>query len=170
MCGRAGGAVRGLGGGLVAFALQFGDPVGLAVRLDLADHRIDADFAGDAPGYLGLVARQHHRADAACAQRRDGLTRAFLDCVLLVARLVPVGGRVHHAARDGAGLVEHHGADATRLFQRLGTGDQHAVGGAQAQRDRHRQRRGQSQRARAGDDQHTDRSDQRVRQLRRRAQ
>ena len=155
MCGRAGGAVRGLGGGLVAFALQFGDPVGLAVRLDLADHRIDADFAGDAPGYLGLVARQHHRADAACAQRRDGLTRAFLDCVLLVARLVP---------------VEHHGADATRLFQRLGTGGQHAVGGAQAQRDRHRQRRGQSQRARAGDDQHTDRGDQRVRQLRRRAQ
>ena len=55
--GRAGGAIRGLGGGLVAFALQFGDPVGLAVRLDLADHRIDADFAGDAPGYLGLVAR-----------------------------------------------------------------------------------------------------------------
>ena len=50
---------------------------------------------------------------------RDGLARTFANRVLLVARLVPVSVASTTAARDAAGLVEHHGADATRLFQRL---------------------------------------------------
>ena len=50
---RAGGAGRGCV--LITLALQFGDPIGLAIRLDLADHRIDADLTGDAPCHFGLV-------------------------------------------------------------------------------------------------------------------
>ena len=58
-------------------------PVGLAVGPDLSDHRVDADFRGDAFGDLRLVSRQHHRADASGSKRcyrllEPGLTLSFV--------------------------------------------------------------------------------------------
>ena len=71
------------------------------------------------------------------------------------------------ALRQRAGLVHHQRVDLLQHLQRLGVLDQHAVLARPrpiADHDRHR--RGQAQRAGAGDDQHGDRVDQRVGQPR----
>ena len=63
-------------------------------------------------------------------------------------------GRVAHGQR--AGLVDHQRVDLLQPLQRLGVADQDAGGGAAADADHDRHRRGQAQRAGAGDDQHRD--------------
>ena len=73
----------------------------------------------------------------------------------------PVGARRHHdighsrlAAGDGARLVEHHGAHAAQVLQRLGALKQNAHLGALAGADHNGDGRGQAQRARAADHKH----------------
>ncbi len=60
------------------------------------------------------------------------------------------------AARDRAGLVEDDGGDLVGPFQRLAAPDQDAVLGPLPGADHDRGRRGQPERAGAGDDQHRD--------------
>ena len=74
------------------------------------------------------------------------------------------------ALGDGAGLVEHDGVELVRRLQRLAAADQDAVLGALAGADHDRRRRGEAQRARAGDDEHGDEVEQRVVERRRRAE
>ena len=62
----------------------------------------------------------------------------------------------HPPGGDRAGLVEHDGVDAAGGLEHLGAPDQDAELGAAAGADHQRGRRGQAQRARAGDDQHRD--------------
>ena len=58
------------------------------------------------------------------------------------------------AGGEGAGLVQHHGVHPVQVFQRFGILEQHAHLGAPAGADHDGHRRGQSQRAGAGDHQH----------------
>ena len=51
------------------------------------------------------------------------------------------------AARDGAGLIEHHGIDAVRHFERFAAFDQDAALGAAARSHHDGHGRGQPQRA-----------------------
>ena len=62
----------------------------------------------------------------------------------------------HPPGRHRAGLVEHDGVDAAGRLEHLGALDQDAELGAAAGADQQRGRRGQPERARAGDDQHGD--------------
>ena len=62
----------------------------------------------------------------------------------------------HLAGGDGAGLVEHDGVDLAGRFEHLRSLDQDAELRAAAGADHQRGRRGQSERAWAGDDQHRD--------------
>ena len=62
----------------------------------------------------------------------------------------------HAPGRDGAGLVEHDRVDAPGRLQHLGALDEDAELGAAAGADEQRRRRGEPERARAGDDQHGD--------------
>ena len=61
---------------------------------------------------------------------------------------------------ERAGLVDHQRVDLLHALQRLGVLDQHAVLRAAADADHDRHRRGQAERAGAGDDQHAHRGDQ----------
>ena len=61
-----------------------------------------------------------------------------------------------------AGLVDDQRVDLLQPLQRLGVLDQHAQPGAAADADHDRHRRGQAQRAGAGDDQHRHGGDQAV--------
>ncbi len=130
-------------------------------------------------------------ADRALAGRRvEAEHRDELDATLsrgcddrlrqgVFARPFDAGGKaqdfvVHEAVRrnDGddlrpsfgqrAGLVDHQRVDLLHPFERLGVADQHAGlrAAADAHHDRHRRR--EAERARAGDDQHADRGDERV--------
>ena len=74
-----------------------------------------------------------------------------------------------HDGRDGrlalgqrAGLVDDERVDLLHVLQRLGVLDQHAGLGAAPDADHDRHRRGETERARAGDDQHGDRGDEPV--------
>ena len=69
----------------------------------------------------------------------------------------------HLAGGDRAGLVQHDGVDPAGGLQHLGALDQDAELGAPAGADQQRGRRGEAQRARAGDDQHGDRGGERRR-------
>ena len=72
-------------------------------------------------------------------------------------RICCAGENVRHlrlAGGEGAGLVQHHGVHPVQVFQRLGVLEQHAHLGATAGADHDGHRRGQSQRAGAGDHQH----------------
>ena len=62
-----------------------------------------------------------------------------------------------------AGLVDDQGVDPLQDLERLGVLDQHAGAGPAAGPDHDRHRRGQPEGTRAGDDQHRDGVDQRVR-------
>ena len=62
----------------------------------------------------------------------------------------------HPAGRHRAGLVQHDGVDAPRRLQHLRALDQDAELGATTGAHQQRGRRGQTQRARAGDDQDRD--------------
>ena len=62
----------------------------------------------------------------------------------------------HLAGGDGAGLVEHDGVDLPGRLEHLGALDEDAELRAAAGADQQRGRRGQPERARAGDDQHGD--------------
>ena len=66
----------------------------------------------------------------------------------------PHGGNLHHTGGDGAGLVEHDGVDPAGALEHFGSLDQDAE--LRAAPGAHQQRggRGQSERARTGDDQH----------------
>ena len=59
-----------------------------------------------------------------------------------------------------AGLVDDQRVDGLEALQRLGVPDEHAEAGGAADADHDRHRRRQAERARAGDDQHSDRRDQ----------
>ena len=63
----------------------------------------------------------------------------------------------HPPGRDRAGLVEHDGVDATGGFEHLRALDQDAELRPAAGADEQRGRRGETERARAGDDEHRDR-------------
>ena len=65
-----------------------------------------------------------------------------------------------------AGLVDDDRVDLLQHFQRLGVAEQHAQLRAAAGADHDRHRRGEAERARARDDEHGDRVDERVRQAR----
>ena len=67
------------------------------------------------------------------------------------------GGNRHHlrlAFGERAGLVDDKRVDLFHALQRFGVLDQHAGLRAAADADHDRHRRGEAQRARAGDDQH----------------
>ncbi len=66
------------------------------------------------------------------------------------------------ALGQGAGLVDHQGVDLLHALQRFGVLDQDAGAGAAPDADHDRHRCRQAERARAGDDEHADRSDQRI--------
>ena len=68
-----------------------------------------------------------------------------------------------------AGLVDDQRVDRLQPLQRFGILDQHAGHGAFADSDHDGHRCGETERARAGDDQHGDRRDQRISESRRRA-
>ena len=76
----------------------------------------------------------------------------------------------HPAGGDRAGLVEHDRVDAARGLEDLRALDQQAELGAAAGADHQRRRRGQPERARAGDDQHGDRGGERERRALARAE
>ena len=65
------------------------------------------------------------------------------------------------ALGERAGLVEDHGLDRAEPLERLGVAEQHAVLGALSGADHDRGGRGETERARAGDDQDGDRVEQR---------
>ena len=67
---------------------------------------------------------------------------------------------------QGAGLVDHQGGHPLQPLQRLGAAHQHAGLGAAADADHDRHRRGEAERAGAGDDQHADGGDQPIGQAR----
>ena len=78
-------------------------------------------------------------------------------------------GKARLALGERAGLVHHQRVDLLEHLERLGVPDQHARARAPADAHHDRHRRGQAQRARAGDDQHRDGVDERVGQPRLRA-
>ena len=97
------------------------------------------------PGRRGARCRPRRRRRGAAPRRgRRQSTPATL--------IVPL--------RQRAGLVEHHGGDAPRALEGLDRRDQDAQLRGAADAHHHGGRGGQSQRARAGDDQHGDRGDQ----------
>ena len=77
-------------------------------------------------------------------------------------------GEPRLALGQGAGLVDDQGVDLLHQLERLGVLDEHAGARTAAGPDHDRHRRRQPERARAGDDQHRDRVDQREPQRRRR--
>ena len=86
-------------------------------------------------------------------------------------RLVEAGGRhdgghCRLAFGQRAGLVDDQRVDLLQPLQRFGVLDQHAGLGAAPDADHDRHRRSQAERARAGDDQHGDGGDERVREAR----
>ncbi len=68
----------------------------------------------------------------------------------------------HRARRHRAGLVQHHGVDPARRFQHLRALDEQTELRAAPGTDEQRGRRGQPERARAGDDDHCDGRGERV--------
>ena len=78
--------------------------------------------------------------------------------------MIGVGARIHGATGNRASFVKNNGADIARLLQRFRRRDQHAVGGAKPRRRSDGQRRGKAQSTWAGDNQHADRRNQRVRE------
>ena len=125
------------------------------------------------PGH-GSKVLDHARDDPACltlGHNRLGqrvLARALQRGGQLEQRLFAHGGRAvsargYHdighgrlAAGDRARLIEHHGAHAAQVLQRLGALKQNAHLGALAGADHNGDGRGQAQRARAADHQHSD--------------
>ncbi len=125
--------------------------------------------ARPAPGDGGEVRRHRERAGAGrAAAAGDGPGDRVLRGVLeragqpqhLAPRCSPSarcdGDQRHRAGGHGAGLVEHDGVDPAGRLQHLGALDQDAQLRAAPGADHQRGRRGQPQRARAGDDQHGD--------------
>ncbi len=102
-----------------------------------------------------LLGRRGHRAGhGVLASVLDGAGTGQHD---LVRRTRSGDGRELHPARgDGAGLVQHDGVDLAGVLEHLGAADQHAHLRAAAGAHQQRGRRGQPERARAGDDQHRD--------------
>ena len=82
-----------------------------------------------------------------------------------VDRTAVIIGQAHHvddlrlAHGDRTGLVEHHGVDAMRVLERLRRTEQHTILCTLPRGDGDAQWGRQSKRARAGDDEHTDRTD-----------
>ncbi|MCY1301779.1 hypothetical protein D9M70_514120 [compost metagenome] len=79
-------------------------------------------------------------------------------------------GHLRPALGERSRLVDHQRVDLFEALESLGVLDQHAEMGAAADPDHDRHRRGQTEGARAGDDQHRDRGDQSVREARLRSQ
>ena len=101
--------------------------------------------------------RRRSRLAIGCSDATSSGAREseYLVCVLAVGDARRRQG--HHAGCDRAGLVEHDGVDPAGGLQHLGALDQDAQLCAAAGADHQRGRRGQPERARAGDDQHRDR-------------
>ena len=125
---------------LDAEALAVGEALGRRQRAELGAGR-RGDRAGDR--VLGAVLQ---RAREAQGLRRGRRRRPATTSTSAIA---PVG--------DGAGLVEHDGVDAARRLEHLGAADEDPELGAAAGADQQRRRRGEAERAGAGDDQHRDR-------------
>ena len=127
--------------------------------LPVSDSKAPAAAERDA----ALVARPRRsppRADARCRARGSPRGAAAR------SRSTPAGGDDRHQPRlafgQRAGLVDDERVDLAQHLDRLGVPEQHAQRRALARRDHDRHRRRQPERARAGDDQHRDRVDQRV--------
>ena len=100
---------------------------------------------------------------------RDRVLRGILECTDVAQHLRPldIGGgddvdQRHVAGCHRAGLVEHDRVDRARGLEHLGSLDQDAHLGAATGADEQRGRCRQTQRARAGDDQHGDRGGERA--------
>ena len=101
--------------------------------------------------------------------RGDRMLRRVLDrtgapqqvCFVDAGRDDDVGER-HAAFGDGAGLVEHRGVDELGRLEHLSALDDDAELRAPTRADHDRGRGGESERARAGDDQHRDRGRERL--------
>ena len=101
---------------------------------------------------------------AAATARATGMLARVLERSGEPEHLGPRGAVQRHdldelerARGDGAGLVEHDGVDAAGLLEHLGAPDQDPELRAAPGADHQRRRRGEAERARAGDDQHGDR-------------
>ena len=168
-----GGAVAaqafGVGGECIGVDSELLEERGGAERQPLLVHHADDALAG------GRVEAAHRRQFELALLRGgdDGggerMLAAALDAgrELQHLRLVEAGqghDRDHFrfSFGEGAGLVDDQGVDLFHALQRLGILDQHAGVRAAADADHDRHRRGQPQRAGAGDDQHAHRRDQPV--------
>ena len=121
------------------------EPVAVRERLD---RRKPAELRREprarSPARSG--ARRRPRARPRCGAARRGSCRPRASTS---TRLILPG-------RDRAGLVEHDRVDPARGLEDLGSLDQQAELRAAARADEQRGRRGEPERARAGDDQHRD--------------
>ena len=126
------------------------------------DHRAHA-LAGDRLEVRGRRDRQAARRRPAHHGIRERVLGELLDARREAQQIRFADGAEHHhvgqfgrAAGQGAGLVEDDGRHGVRALQRLGALDQDAVLRPQAGADHDRRRRGQPERAGAGDDEHGD--------------
>ena len=116
----------------------------------------------------GAVARPRSSAAATmatasgCSLARSRLAASRSSLVLGEARGRHDRGHSRLALGQRAGLVDDQRVDLLHALQRLGVLDQHARLGAAPDADHDRHRRGEPERARAGDDQHRDGRDQAV--------
>ena len=130
------------------------------------------DDAGDAAA-RDIMERIHRRQRAEVSPR--GLGDGAPDRML--ARVLDGPGEAEGLGRktvlheadaalgDGARLVEDDRRDLARPLQNLGAANEDAELGAAARSDHQRRRRGQPERARAGDDEHCDRRRERIRRV-----
>ena len=149
----------------VELAEEFGIAEREPLALDHADHalagrRIETAHGGEFDLALGRGLDDRRRQRMRAAALDAGGKAQHL-------RVVEAGQRDdrHHlrlAFGERAGLVHHQRVDLFHPLQRLGILDQHAGLGAAADADHDRHRRGETQRAGAGDDQHAHRRDQSV--------
>ena len=110
---------------------------------------------GRSPGRSGARRRPRARRRAAAPRRGRAVGDDDVD-------------EAHPAGGDGAGLVEHDRVDPAGGLEDLRALDQQAELGAAAGADQQRGRRGEPERARAGDDQHGDGGGERERRRSRR--
>ena len=142
------------------------------------EHVLTVDSGADTATRVGgEIAGRRHRASrlAGSIDHRPGEgvfgagfhSRGKQQCpgilVAVDALLVDQAGA---ALSEGTGLVDDEGVDLLQSFEGLGVLDQHALAGAAPDPDHDRHWRGQTQRTRAGDDQHADGGHDRERQPR----
>ena len=143
-----------------------------ALALDGAEHalagrRVEVGDPGAARACAARAAATMAAASG-CSLARSTLAASRSSRLVEACRRHDRGDR-RPAFGQRAGLVDDQRVDLLQPLQRLGVLDQHAGLGAAADADHDRHRRGEAERAGAGDDQHGDRGDQRVGEARLRA-